>query len=563
MKINWKAIIIIIIAGLMAFTSDDVHSKANGNMDVVLVMDSSGSMKNNDPTSLRIPAAKLFISLLDKNDRASVVNFSDKSYSLIQLTPADNENNKEQLLKAAEKITSAGLFTNLYDALRAGLDILSVDEKGERSKIIVLMSNGMMDVGDTDKDKELVDGIRNEMATTLEDKGIKVYSIAFTEQSDRLLLDKISKQTGGFYNLARTDKDFHLIFTSIFESLKHPDMLPMSEKGFLIDGSIEEVTIVATKATPQTRIRLNAPNGRSYSDKEKSTGIGWFVSDNFDMITIKSPAKGRWEILFSTGGNNKAYVITNLKLQTNFDQLYSTFGDPLDIRIWLEKDGITITEQDVLNKFNVYIELTGPDGQISKLSPFNKGEGVFVRSIAPFTPGNYKLRIVAQGNTFEREKAFVFNIADARESKEDILLKRGKENRVKEQAKLIPVVDDITDNVSWKKVISQFIAIILVLVMIVLIYFKRNRLKDIKGIKKIGRLTKLDSLMTGEKVSGQEEGKEIKQGQEKQEESQTLQEEIKREEPGKQVTREEQKQATVLEAKKDQKDLVQQVEMSE
>lgn len=555
MKTNWKHFIIFIVVGFIAFASNNVHAKANDGIDVVLVMDSSGSMKKTDPMSLRIPAAKLFVSLLDKKDRASVVSFSDTSYPIIHLTPVDNEINKDNLFKAADKISSAGLFTNLYDALNGGLDILSEGEKNGRSKIIVLMSDGMMDVGDTGKDRELVEKIKNEMAATLEDKGVKVYTIAFTEQSDKLLLEKISKRTGGFYNLALSDKDLHLIFTSIFESLKSPDMAPMTENGFLIDGSIEEVTIVATKGSPKTQIRLNAPDGRSYSNKEKSTGIGWFVSDNFDMITIKTPAGGRWEILFSTGENNKAYIITNLKLQTNFDQLYSTFGDPLDIKIWLEKDGIAIKEQELLNKFNIYLELTGPDGKASKLEPFNKGEGIFERNFAPFTPGNYKLRIVAQGNTFEREKAYVFNIADAKESKEDILLKREKEKKIQQQAKHSPVEDNSTSSISWKKVIIQFLSVNLAVGIIVLVYFKRKSLKEVKGIKKIVSTAKLKKLTTSENAGRQEEEKGLKKEHNAQEEHRVLQAGIKREEEIKGGVPEKQDQATIPEAKEFRKDL--------
>ncbi|RJR18178.1 MAG: VWA domain-containing protein [Nitrospiraceae bacterium] len=494
MKNKWYIFSIIIFILLFSLFGD-VYSKENDSIDVVLVMDSSGSMKKTDPMSLRIPAAKLFISLLDKNDRASVVSFSDTSYPIIHLTKIDSVDNKDQLLRAADKISSAGLFTNLYDALDGGLRILSEGENSGNSKIIVLMSDGMMDVGDIDKDRELVEKINNEMAATLEEKGIKVYTIAFTEQSDRLLLEKISKRTGGFYNLALSDKDFHLIFTSIFESLKSPDMAPISENGFFIDGSIEEVTIVATKGSPKTQIRLNAPDGRSYSNKEKSTGIGWFVSDNFDMITIKTPGEGRWDILFSTGENNKAYIITNLKLQTNFDQLYSTFGDPLDIKIWLEKDGIAIKEKELLDKFDIYLEMTGPDGSVSKMESFNKGDGIFERNIAPFTPGNYKLRIIAQGNTFEREKAFVFNIANAKESREDIQLKRERDKKAQEQTNNLPVNDKITSDFSWKKIIMQFVLINMAIGVFVLVYLKRKSLKEIKGIKSILSPARLKNLM--------------------------------------------------------------------
>jgi uncharacterized protein (DUF58 family) len=73
---KFKSLLTIIISAALFFSVNLVYSADNGNIDVVLVMDSSGSMKKTDPQSLRIPAAKLFISLLKDGDRASVISFS-------------------------------------------------------------------------------------------------------------------------------------------------------------------------------------------------------------------------------------------------------------------------------------------------------------------------------------------------------------------------------------------------------------------------------------------------------------------------------------------------------
>lgn len=56
------------------------------NFTVCFVIDSLGSMKDNDPTDLRLTAAKLFISLLDPGDAVGIVNFSTKSEIHAHLT---------------------------------------------------------------------------------------------------------------------------------------------------------------------------------------------------------------------------------------------------------------------------------------------------------------------------------------------------------------------------------------------------------------------------------------------------------------------------------------------
>jgi hypothetical protein len=491
--------VIVTIFILIVFIANIVFAVNKNNMDVVIVMDSTGSMKKTDPRSLRMPAAKLFISLLDKNDLAGVVSFDDSAATLSPLMSLDSESSKNILFQSIDRISSTGLHTNLYEALNKGLEVLRAEKKTGREKILVLMSDGLMDTGDPEKDKTLIEELKSNLTKLLIDNGIKVYAIAFTEQSDSLLLEKVSKQTGGFYNLALTDKDFHVVFTSIFESLKTPDMLPMSENGFLTDKSVEEVTIVATKDSSNTTIQLKSPDGKKYSFENKPPDSEWFVSSNFDMMTIKKPVEGKWELLFSAGKNNKAYVITNLNLQTNFNELYPLFGQTLDIKIWLEREGSAIKAKEVLEKIDISLELSKPDGETLRLQPFEKGDGAYERKIELYTAGNYKLRIVADGKTFQREKTFAFKVSDAKESQEDIKLRQSVK---KPEGQILPK-DNTSDEVHWIKVIAQFMIINLALGIVVLVYLKRNSFKNIKDIKKLLKLSALKGLV---KKSGVEPG---------------------------------------------------------
>jgi len=512
LKTNAKFILFVFIACAVIFTPQPVRSQNAPNMDVVLVIDSSGSMQKTDPLSLRVPAAKLFISLLEKGDRAGIVSFSDRGYVLSGLVPVDSQEHKETLFSAADRISADGLYTNLFEGFNSGYEALALQKESGREKIMVLMSDGMMDVGNLDQDRRLIDTLENSLTETLRNENIRVYTIAFTDQSDRKLLEKISKRTGGFYNTALTDKDFHGVFTSIFESLKSPEMVPMSENSFFIDSSIEELTIVATKNDPDTDIQIISPNGESYSSSHKYSGIGWFVAETFDMITILRPLEGKWEILFSTGENNKAYVITNLKLQSNFDQMYAIFGEHMDIRIWLERDGATITEEEVLDKISVYVELTGPDGNTAKLEAFHKGDGIFQRTFAPFTAGTHKMKLVAEGMTFERAKSFAFNVANLEDSKKDLQEQREEKKRQMDAGAGVDHEGEKDGGeVSFIKLFLEFIVMNIIIGIIVLGYFKREKVRNfitrinIKGlVHNLKGLTKFIKR----KRSGNEESEE-------------------------------------------------------
>jgi hypothetical protein len=484
-----KFIIFIFISSTIILTPQFVRSQDARNMDVVLVIDSSGSMQKTDPLSLRVPAAKLFISLLAGSDRAGIVSFSDKGSVLSDLEYVNSPENKEKLFSAADRISADGLYTNLFEAFNTGYAALSLHKESGREKILILLSDGIMDVGNLDQDKRLTDTLANTLTETLRKENIRVYSIAFTEHSDKKLLEKISKRTKGFYNTALTDRDFHGVFTSIFESLKSPEMVPMNENSFIIDSSIEELTIVATKGDPDTEIQIISPDGDTYSSNHKYSGVGWFVSENFDMVTVQKPLEGKWEILFSTGESNKVYVITDLKLRSDFDQMYAIFGEQMDVRIWLEKDGSRITEDQVLNKISVYIELTGPDGNTAKLQAFYKGDGLFLRTIAPFTPGNHKMKLVAEGMTFKRAKNFAFNVANLEESKVDLKEQREEKKRQLEAGAGNGHEEKKDEGeVSFVKLFVQFIVMNIILGIIALGFMKREKVmdfiknRDVKGL---------------------------------------------------------------------------------
>ncbi|MCK5336844.1 MAG: VWA domain-containing protein, partial [Gammaproteobacteria bacterium] len=295
-----KLILFLISTALLSLSQLTLAEKIS--LDAVVILDSSGSMKKSDPHSLRKPAAKLFISLLNEEDRASIMSFSDNGYPITYLNTLDSEKNIQLTLDATDKVSTKGVYTNIHAAVERAYKILT-ESKSERDPIIILLSDGKMDIGNDEKSQALSAQLIDETVPKLLEANIKVYSIAFTENSDQELLTVLSESTKGFCKVAENDEELHLAFTSIFEQSKQPDMLPLTENSFLADESIREITIVANKATPESKIYLQPPNNERFDASAKNKDIKWFISDTFDMITIKKPAPGEWKILFSDNDN--------------------------------------------------------------------------------------------------------------------------------------------------------------------------------------------------------------------------------------------------------------------
>lgn len=412
---GYSAALVLLV---LTATTTLAAGKSSG-VDAVLIMDSSGSMAKSDPDKLRIPAAKLFMSLLGDKDRIGLISFSDNGYPVLHLTAPSPKNNA-RILSSADKVSSKGVYTNLHAALLKGVQMLDRESDPQREKMLVLMSDGKMDVGDTDEDWQLTQKVQGELLKNIKKKNIKVYTIAFTEASDVDLLKDIAHQSKALFKLAKNDTDLHEVFSAIFESAKSPDMLPIEGEEFVVDSSIKEVTIVASKEREDVRIYLQSPEGKKLSADDAGKQLNWFMSQHFDMITLRDPEPGTWKLLF-TGGRNRAYIVTNMALNHNPQQPQLNVGEDMVLEAWLEQDGKRLEREAVLTNTQFKMKIEAPDGANAEFEMFDTGEygdkkvadGIYSNTLAYENPGSYRIDIIAKGETFSRQTTVHFEVAEA------------------------------------------------------------------------------------------------------------------------------------------------------
>ncbi len=400
--------LLTVVFTLLLLLTHKLHAEDKPPLDAVVLMDSSGSMKQTDPRQLRKPAAKLFISLLGKQDRLSVISFSSKAWPITFLTQLNSEKQLKKALRATDKISHKGMYTNIHSALAKGIEFLKTSDQLNREPIIILMSDGQMDVGNKEKSATLRQQIFETLLPQLIEHNIKVYSIAFTEASDQTLLQEIAETTDGRYALAASDEVLHKVFSKIFEETKKPDMLPLHENKFIVDASINEITIIANKKSDSSQIYLQPPEGGKLNSTFKSEKIKWFVSTSFDMITIQKPMQGEWKILFSDD-DNRAYIVTDIKLRTNFSFNPDSYYPEIIIKSWFEQNEETESNTDFLNNIDLVLEIEHPDDTLETLKIDAKNEqGEFIIHYRPEDNGFYGASIIASSRTFQRQQTFSF-----------------------------------------------------------------------------------------------------------------------------------------------------------
>ena len=89
--------------------------------EIQVLIDVSGSMKQNDPKNMRVEASKLLISLLPDRCKASIWIFAEKTAELIRSDAVDAEWRKKAI-KATANIHANGLYTDIEKAVKTTLD---------------------------------------------------------------------------------------------------------------------------------------------------------------------------------------------------------------------------------------------------------------------------------------------------------------------------------------------------------------------------------------------------------------------------------------------------------
>lgn len=159
-------------------------------VDLVVVMDISGSMRGDKITSARSSLMQ-FVSKLDDNDRLQINLFNDQISTLTPLTPIGEK--RQQVIDSV-----SGIFeinnTSLYDAVLNAYDGLEAEGNPDHIRAIVVLSDGE----DTASLATLNDVIQKVQASEEEGgNAIKVFTIAFGDDADADILKQIAEPGGG------------------------------------------------------------------------------------------------------------------------------------------------------------------------------------------------------------------------------------------------------------------------------------------------------------------------------------------------------------------------------
>ncbi len=401
---------------------------------LLFLMDSSGSMKKNDPSNIRIVAAQSLVSLLSDRDQVTVYEFDSTARSSSGgVAPVWTAAGKRgAIFEALATLGNSGEFTDfraaLVDVLRAFPEVPS-----NHPRIVLLLTDGIMEPNPRDsayaphhirypidllraRDKRKLSEdyrrlltpvarriLTDEVYPAYRAAGVQVFAVGLGSQADTDFLQWAADETADgsaqvhvFH--AQTATDLVPTFLQLLQYWTDRSVLHVVEgeastarQELYLDKYALDPRLV-TFIDGDARMRTNGPSGRLES-AEPGTRPG------LQLFRLTDPTPGSWSLSFENGAgrfhsvavgdNGLALEVTGLKKQYRF-------GEEISLRARITtKAGL---ERPKRGEMEVSANLTpapGSRGQDVRTTLTETGEEFVLRQASP-TAGRYRLRLSAR-----------------------------------------------------------------------------------------------------------------------------------------------------------------------
>jgi len=175
---------------------------------IALVVDTSGSMSEENKLDQAKQGLRVFLSQLSPNDRVGLIAFNDKVYRVEPITPFGVS--RAKLLSQVNGLFPDGQ-TAVYDAAAAGLQEIQKLKDASRINAVVVLTDGEDNQSSSSSD-DLVRTLQRQ--ATSEGVAVRVYTIAYGTGANQDVLTQIASASGG-KEYAGDPKQIESVYRSI------------------------------------------------------------------------------------------------------------------------------------------------------------------------------------------------------------------------------------------------------------------------------------------------------------------------------------------------------------
>ncbi|QOR38362.1 VWA domain-containing protein [Billgrantia diversa] len=407
------------LAGCLVMSSCLSAAPLEEQPEIRVIIDVSGSMRQNDPDQLAAEALELLVTLVPSGARAGVWTFGERVANPLQSGPANLEW-RDRARALSGLLFDYQQYTDIESAIYQAADAEAVS--GPRH--LVLLTDGRIDLPAWRGSKPAIDrasreALLEELGPRLAEEGIVVHAIAFSDDADLDLVERLAQMTGGLSAPVAAPDALLGAFLAIVDRIFPSDQVPVTDQRFLIEPGLRSFTALLFRGEEATE--MVGPDGQRYSADSPPEGAEWRSESRYDLVRVPDPQPGQWRLEGSPGQDSRVTIQSPLSLQTAGvpDTLYLGFDVPVEA--WLAREGEAVAVEELPAHLRLTAELHDATGTVQSAVALKQQEARFVgRLPAPALAGNAQFVVRAEGQGFRRQRVQPINVLPAIAAQHDV-----------------------------------------------------------------------------------------------------------------------------------------------
>ena len=391
-------------------------------LDVIFVIDNSGSMNYADPDKLALSASNLFIDMCEGSDsRVGFVMFTHQIAADQPLTDIENFSQELKQAITRTKYQSNG-NTDTALGLERAYELFEQDAlggKSDRKQVAILLSDGNTDLKSnnprtTEESLAALENIKKKYA----DAGIPIHTIGFNFDGtlDIKAMKAVAEVTDATFQEVKTADRLPSVLRNIYGHLTGANSKnttlsatgqPQTADIPIDNESIYKATVTISSSKPIKNANVTDPAGNVYdiSTLSKNVSVNEDPNHKYILFTLYRPSKGTWKLNF-TGTENDIVLIDLLSVYDSvlvFEPPVTTATPPGDTQIsWhLEDDtGNNNTDVDLINSLIITLHTKSLDDGSEKEYIFTQGQ---TSEAFHLPPGDYEAFLTMESNDINED----------------------------------------------------------------------------------------------------------------------------------------------------------------
>lgn len=385
-------------------------------VDLIMVLDQSGSMKSNDPAGMMREAASMLVEMMPSNaSRVGVISFNRKQTKVAPLTDLSSYSSVTDLVNKVNAIPYKG-DTDIGNAVADAMEMFDLSDGREHA--ILVLSDGRNDFGlDRNAEQKSDERLYNALVEA-QSNNCKIYCLGFGKEMSKVddapykKLASIATSPETISTETQPEK-IHGFFVKMLQDLFRGTPMEIYDNVVPIKRNVKEANIYmnATEDMSNIDISLVGPDGKDIA-LQGNNDVRFYKGKFSAVIKLFNPTPGDYTIKTSSDKikvtlgyipfyeyilSSGIYDVAGKKVE-KIDN-----GTTAEIQTVIQQDGKDVNDQELYNSVTATATVTAKDTGEAKTVDLKYQNGKLRGSITFDHLATYDIHIEVKADTFNLE----------------------------------------------------------------------------------------------------------------------------------------------------------------